>query len=148
MKIAIAKQLTYWQDPQGDVLLFYSERDCNVYFGCWLQSGEPADFACKLTFYDTGAIRSYPREFLPYQIKNHEYHSKILLVEDSDMLKEYKLYRTHQYPNDKRPLKQLLHFIVVGHDIYHEILPEKYEEQKVMIHEITDDRVRNLILNA
>lgn len=149
MNFVITKQLTYWQDPQGDVLLFYSERECNIYFGCWVSAGEPADYACKLKFYNTKAIRSYPREFLPYQKKNNNrYHSEIHLVENSDMLEEYRQYRKKNYPNDKRSTENLSHFVIVGHDIYHEILAEKYEEQKIMINETTDARIRKLIENA
>ncbi len=32
--------LEFWQDPQGDVILTFSEHECSVYFGCWSATSE------------------------------------------------------------------------------------------------------------
>ena len=29
--------LDFWQAPQGDVILVYSEHECSIYFACWKQ---------------------------------------------------------------------------------------------------------------
>jgi hypothetical protein len=31
---AVQIPLEVWQDPQGDIILNISERECNAYFGC------------------------------------------------------------------------------------------------------------------
>lgn len=38
-----------WQDPQGDVVLIYSEFECSISFACWDKRGVPADYVCLLT---------------------------------------------------------------------------------------------------
>jgi hypothetical protein len=32
-------RLAAWRDPQGEVLLVYSEAECSIYFGCWTAAG-------------------------------------------------------------------------------------------------------------
>src|SRR5437588_8424600 len=90
--------LKNWQDPQGDVVLLYAERECSVFFSCWLSPGEPADYIGQLSFEHASAVRSFGREFLPYRLPKHSHHSYILTVPDSDMVREYVAYRKQHYP--------------------------------------------------
>jgi hypothetical protein len=59
--------LEFWKDPQSDVIVIFSERECSVYFSCWTSAGEPADFIGKLSFNGAAAVRSLDHEFNPYQ---------------------------------------------------------------------------------
>src|SRR3712207_6870595 len=59
----------YWRDWSSDVCSSdLSRDDCLIYFGCWAETGEPADFICKLTFQDAWAVQGYRLEYMPYQV--------------------------------------------------------------------------------
>ena len=131
--------LSCWQDPQGDLVLIYSERECSVFFGCWVSSGEPADYICRLSFERAAAVRSYRREFIPYQLPDHTGHSYILRVPDSDWQREHIAYRRQRYPHSPDQPRQ--HFVVVGHDIYHEVLAVDFAEATIPAAELTDERL-------
>jgi hypothetical protein len=136
--------LKSWQDPQGDVVLLYAERECSVFFPCWLSSGEPADYIGHLSFEQASAVRSFEREFLPYRLPVHAHHSYILTIPDSDIVREYAAYRRQHYPQfPTRPSPT--HFVVVGHDIYHEILATGYTESTIPREEISDERLFKLV---
>jgi hypothetical protein len=145
MKTAIVIPLEFWQDPQSDVILVYSEQECSLYFRCWSSAGVSADFIGKLSFTEASAVRSYLREFPPYEIKLHE-RSYILKVEDSDLALEYADYRKLHYP--RTPLKEMTHYVVVGHDIYHEILASSFEAVTIYKNQITDSSLRKLVTSA
>jgi hypothetical protein len=135
--------LDVWKNPQGDVILIFSERECSVYFGCWSAAGEPADFIAHLSFQCASAARSFGREFLPYQVPKHEYqHSYILSIADSEFVREHIDYRQRHYPNDTR---DRIHFVVDGHDIYHDILAASFTVTKIPNQKVTDIRLRKLI---
>ena len=131
--------LSCWQDPQGDLVLIYSERECSVFFGCWVRSGEPADYVGRLSFERAAAVRSYGREFIPYQLPASGVHSYILRVSDSDFLREQVAYRLQHYPQFAGPPMQ--HFVVVGHDIYHEVLAASFTEATIPAADLTDERL-------
>ncbi len=136
--------LKSWQDPQGDVVLLYSERECSVFFPCWLEAGQSADFIGHLAFEHASAVRSFGREFLPYRLPKHSHHSYILTVPDSDMVREHVAYRQSHYPQWPS-LPVPTHFVVVGDDIYHEILATSYTESTIPKQEISDGRLFRLI---
>jgi hypothetical protein len=135
--------LKSWQDPQGDIVLLYAERECSIFFPCWLSQGEPADFIGQLSFEHASAVRSFSREFLPYQLPEHSHHSYILAVPESDMVREHLAYRQHYYP--QWPGTRRTHYVVVGHDIYHEILATGYTETTISRQEISDERLYRLL---
>lgn len=117
--------LDFWKDPQSDVILVYGE-ECSVYFRCWSSAEEPADYIGHLSFKGAQAVRSFPREFLPYQVNQHG-RSEILQVEDSDLARDY------------------VDYVVYGHDIYHEILAISFTAVRIPKTEITDARLLSLI---
>lgn len=145
MKDATVIPLEFWQDPQSDVILVYSERECSVFFNCWTDSGVPADFIGQISFEYAAATRSFMREFLPYGIPAHRGHSYILEISDSPFVQEYIAYRQRHYADDrlKRPAPK--HYVVVGHDIYHEILADGFSAIRIMKREISDPRLLRLI---
>jgi len=139
--------LKSWQDPVSDVVLLYSERECSVFFPCRLESGEPADYIGHLAFEHASAVRSFGREFLPYRLPKHGRHSYILTVPDSDMVREHVAYRQSHYPQWPS-LPTPTHYVVVGHDIYHEVLATSYTESTIPKQEISDGRLFRLIGSA
>ena len=81
--------LKVWQDPQGDVvLLHYSRTECFIYFGCWINDAEPADYLCKLTFHSASAVRCLRFEYTPYLNREFKYRSSILIIENSQWLEQ------------------------------------------------------------
>src|SRR5215470_15271824 len=98
MPRSVKMPLEIWQDPQGDVLLVYSEAECSVYFACWNEAGEPADFIGHLTFKQVRAVRSFPREYLPYQPEPSSAKSWVIQVFDSELVEEHLAYRKRHYP--------------------------------------------------
>jgi hypothetical protein len=140
--------LKSWQDPQGDILLIYSEHECSVFFGCWESSGEPADYICRLSFERASAVRSFRREYIPYRLPEHTAHSYILRVSNSDLHREHIEYRNRRYPNVGYSTSEHSHFVVVGHDIYHEILATQFAETTIRVSSLTDERLLALYRNA
>ena len=136
--------LEFWQDPQGDVLLIYGDHECSVYFNGWASAGIDADFIGKLSFDGASAVRSFAREFIPYQAKRDGQKSCILQVPDSDLARNRVEYRKRHYP--EHPISEQAHFVVVGHDIYHEILASKFVATTIPKLEITDARLRSLFV--
>jgi hypothetical protein len=142
MKDANIVPLQFWQDPQSNVILIYGEHECSVYFNCWTSAGVDADFIGKLSFEGASAVRSFAREFIPYQTERHGQKSWILQVPDSDLARERVDYRKKHYP--KSPISEAIHFVVVGHDIYHEILATAFTATTIPKAEVTDARLRCL----
>lgn len=140
--------LKSWQDPQGDIVLIYSEHECSVYFGCWIASGEPADYIGHLSFQSASVVRSFDREFIPYHSPEHNFHSYILRISDSDLKREYVAYRQKRYPQFSCEPTGHSHFVVVGHDIYHEILAKGFSETTIPAVELNDERLIALHRNA
>ncbi len=131
-EIAVPIPLQLWQDPQGDLVLKRWRSGCSVYFGCWIDAGEPADFICELSFDHTWAVRGYNSEYLPYRIGRGQTRSNIFEIEFSTWLKQASEQRERCYPNwrdwDK---KDYHHYIVQGHDNYYEILAAGYTERQI-----------------
>ncbi len=129
---AKAIKLQRWQSPVEDVLLLFSERICIVYFFVRDDSGNGIDESCigKLEFHGAHAVRSSRTEVLPYYDHDHVYHSSILEVFDSKW-REEALAGVYSEKLAASILKTLRHFIVAGHDIYHEIAAESYVEQYI-----------------
>ena len=140
--------LEVWQDPQSDVILVYSLSECSVYFLCWESGGVPADYLGHLSFQYASLVRSFRREFSPYQAA--ELHrSDVLRVLDSDLARDVVKYQESHYP--RMPQRTKTHqplFVVRGHDIYHEILADSFTASKIPKNQVTDPRLLNLIANA
>ena len=136
--------LEFWQDPQGDIILVFSEYECSVYFGCWSASGIPADFIGCLSFQKASTARSFKREFLPCPVPKNQSSSYILTVLDSEFAREHDAYRKRHYPNGRKDAHERTHYVVVGHDIYHEILATNSTAAKIPIREIEEKRLRKL----
>jgi hypothetical protein len=134
--------LEIWQDPQGDVLLVYSEAECSVYFACWNEPGVSTDFIGHLTFEKVCAVRSFPREYLPYQPEPSSAKSSVIQVFDSELAAEHLEYRKRHYPNFIGAAPN--HFVVPGHDIYHEILADRFNVATILREGITDPRLLRL----
>jgi hypothetical protein len=146
MTDAIIVPLDIWQDPQGDVILVYSEYECSVYFNCWTSSAIPADFIAQLSFERASLVQSYRREFLPYRVARHSGHSYILRIPDSALVRDHTSCRQKHYPNSSRfehPTPE--HYVVVGHDIYHEILAMGFTTTRIPKQSISDHRLLRLI---
>ena len=138
--------LQFWQDPQGDVIIIFSEAECSVYFSCWIATGEPADFIGHISFEHASAVRSFTREFLPYRIASYDCHSYILQIPDSDLVREHVAYRQRHYP--EFPGREQQHFVVTGHDIYHEILATSFVARTIPNQDVTDARLQKLISDS
>jgi hypothetical protein len=139
--------LQCWCDPQGDSLLIYTAKECSIYRGCWVASAEPADYICHLAFHDVSAVRSYPREFVPYQ-RTPTHHSSLLCILDSDLIQEHIAYRQRHYPSSVRDTLRLRHYIVSGHDFYLDILATGFTEATIPHSQIADERLLQFIRNA
>jgi len=129
---AKAIRLRRWQSPVADVLLIFSEEICSVYFCIQNDSDghlDPSSIG-RLQFSSAHAVRSCRTEVLPYYDRENSYHSCILEVFESPWLPHA---LSGIYSEDLRAsrLKKMRHFIVAGHDIYHELAAEAYEEQYI-----------------
>jgi hypothetical protein len=69
--------------------------------------------------------------------------SYVLKVADSDLASDYVDYRKLHYP--EFPLRENTHFVVTGHDIYHEILATSFDAITIPKAEITDTRLLRLV---
>jgi hypothetical protein len=148
MPLATCIALPFWQDPQGDIVLVYSENECSIYFNCWFASGESADFIAHISFDRASAVRSYRREFLPYKIPSQSGSSYILSVTDSDLVRDNNVYRRQHYPHFHNKSSELQHFVVCGHDIYHEVLASSFTTRTIPNNEITHASLLRLIAAA
>jgi len=144
---AVAIPLEIWQDPQGDVILIYSEYECSIYFACWAAAGEPANFIGHLSFNRPCSVRGFHREFSPYQVSNPG-KSEILCVPDSELVRQHLAYQQRHYSHLRPRLVAPNHYVVRGHDIYHEILADGFTCDKVPNQNVTDPRLLRLITNA
>lgn len=136
--------LPYWQDPQGDVVVHFSERSCSVYFGCWDESGAPADFIGQVAFEGACACRSFRREFLPLR-HGSTAKSYLLQIADSDLLREIQAHREQHYPHSQTIRGPLWHFVVVGHDIYHEVAATGFTTHSLRRDQLSDPQLRRLL---
>src|SRR5689334_18467740 len=128
-EIAVPISLQVWQDPQGDVVLKYSRSECSISFGCWMNTGEPADYICELVFDQAWAVRGYRSEYLPYQLKQGLSQSNIYEVENSNWLQQASEQRARSYPNWRNWDKKVYHhYVVQGHENYYELLAGGFTE--------------------
>ena len=131
-ELAVAIPLKAWQDPQGNVVLRYSREECLIYFGCWTEAGEPADYLGQLSFDHAWAVRGMRLEWHSYKIKEHKFHSSILAIENSRWLQQVTEQRLKNYPRWKTwDTRQYLHYVVSGHDNFYEIIATAFEEKIV-----------------
>jgi hypothetical protein len=144
MSVPIVVPLNIWQDPQGDVILVYSERECSIYCACWTAAGQAADYIAQLSFEGSRGVRSYGREYLPYEVPKHEFRSWILKIPDSDLIREHVAYREKHYANSSAQPPVPSHYVVVGHDIYHEILANGFAASTILRRDISDPRLLRL----
>jgi len=145
MTDAVIIPLDSWQDPQGDVVLIYSEYECSVYLACWKAAGVPADYIGHLSFEHASGVRSFAREYLPYRVPAHSHHSYILRIPDSELVREHIAYRQRHYPNFPSRLSDPNHYVVMGHDIYHEILARHFTASTIPTQDVKDPRLLRLI---
>ena len=145
MTDSTAIPLEVWPDPKGDIILVYSEHECSVYFNCWITAGKSADFLGRLSFERAVGVRSFTREFLPYRIPTNSGHSYVLHIPDSDLVREHVTYRQQHYANSSFRPPVPKHFVVVGHDIYHEILADIFTATTIPKQNVTDPRLLRLI---
>lgn len=145
---AVEIPLRYWADPQGDSVVVYSSQECHVFRGCWTSPGEPADYISCLTFHGVKGVRCFPREFSPYTTVERTYPSSLLSLADSDMLVEYRAFLVNHYPHRSVDTSNLRHFVIDGHDFYHEILAVGFTEQVIYARDITEPRLRRLLEEA
>ena len=130
-QLAVPIPINVWQDPQGDVVLYYSREGCNVSFGCWAAAGEPADYICELGFNHAWAVRGVNSEYLPYEIQEQN-RSCIYEVTDSEWLKHESEQRSRSYPEWKKWDSRLYHhYVMSGHDNYVEVIAASFEERLV-----------------
>lgn len=129
---AVVLPLEFWQDPVNEVLLLYSDLRCSIYFPCWTDSREPADFLGYLEFENASAVRSARREHPPYRVPDHDHHSYILEIPHSAWV----------YTPEAR------HFVVMGHDVYHEIVAASFTATTIPNDQVTDETLRTLIATA
>lgn len=131
-EIAIPIPLEVWQDPQGNAVLKHSRQECLIYFGCWMTSGEPADYIGELRFEHAWAVRGYRLEYLPYKIKGRRHHSSIFEIQNSIWLSQASEQRISAYPNWKSWDKRTYHhYVVQGHDNYFEVLASAFIEKNI-----------------
>ena len=146
MKEAKVIPLGFWQDLQGDVIIFYSERQCSVYLACWCAAGEPAGFIGHLAFEHASDVRSSRREHPPYRIpQGDRHHSYILEVPDSDWVREYVTRRNLRAPEITLQVSDRHHLVVVGHDIFHEIIAASFTAVTIPNDQVEDRTLRSLI---
>ena len=81
--------------------------------------------------------------FFPIKTTMHGQKSYILQITDSDLARDYADYRKLHYP--KSPIQEKIHFVVVGHDIYHEILATSFTAIAIPKLRVTDARLLSLI---
>ncbi len=144
MSAPIVIPLDFWLDPQGDVILIYSEHECLIYCACWISAGERADFIGQLSFERGRGVRSYRREYLPYDLPKRGFHSSILQIPDSDLIREHLAYRKKHYADTPSTQRVPNHYVVTGHDIYHEILAYGFTASTILRRDTTDPRLLRL----
>jgi hypothetical protein len=131
-EMALPIPLQLWQDPQGDLVLKHCRSECSVYFGCWIDAGEPANYICEIRFDHAWAVRGYRSEYLPYKIGAEQTRSDIFKIVGSTWLKQASKQRERSYSNwrdwDK---KKYDHYVVQGHNNYYEILAAGYAERQI-----------------
>jgi hypothetical protein len=135
-EIAVPIPLQFLQDPQGDVVLTHSRSECAVYFGCWTDQGEPAEFICQLQFDHAWVVRGYRSEYLPYQVEQRPPPSGVYRIENSTWPPQACEQRLKNYPEWRSwDDRKYVHYIVHGHDNYYEILASGFTEKKLPYHE-------------
>lgn len=128
---ALKIPIDVWQDPQGDIVLNTSERECTVFFGCWDEQGDPANYLSKISFKNCLASKYTHSQFLPYKIYEDKAHSYILKIENSTWLRELidekrKLYPAEIHIGLSWDKKKYVHFVVQGHDAYIDIIATEF----------------------
>lgn len=131
-EIAVPIPLQLWQDPQGDLVLKHCRSGCSVYFGCWVNAGEPAGYIGEIRFDHAWAVRGYDSEYLPYKIGPEQTRSHIFEIVGSIWLKQASEQRERSYPNWREwDEKTYHHYVLQGHDNYYEILAASYAERQI-----------------
>lgn len=133
IKLALEKAtqipLEVWQDPQGDVILNVSERQCNVYFGCWNDDSTPANYIAKITFESCVATKYMHSEFVEYKVDEHIYSSYIFKVLNSSWLNEITIQKKTRYPNSHYA-DDYSHYVVKGHDVMVEVIAKGFSLER------------------
>ena len=118
--------LQEWQDPVDDVVAVFSERSCDVYF--FIRESEKIG---KLSFEAAWAFRSVKTECAPYMDRESTLHSYVLEVFNSPWPSEIE-FGFYTESSKARLHSEAKHFLVQGHDIYHEVLCRGYTEKYLM----------------
>jgi hypothetical protein len=122
--------LEVWQDPQGDVILNISERECNAYFGCWNEDSTPADYIAKISFIGCKSSIFSRSEFLDYDYE-HLYHSYILRVLNSKWLEAQINKDNKLYPHNRKLINDYNHYVIKGHDVFIEVIARDFILEKI-----------------
>lgn len=133
-RLADAKKLALevWQDPQGAVVLEWSDGYCRVYFECWEGAGVRAPYLAEVTFHHSLAVRGEVSEFPPYRTTGDAGPSYLLEVTDSDWLADLRARQKRAYGTRAVALKpDVRHLVIVGHDNHVEVLCTGYEVRRV-----------------
>jgi hypothetical protein len=118
---AKAIELEQWQDPVEDVAAVFSEEVCNVYFFV-----RDSELIGKLSFDRATAFRSVRTEVAPHMDSESKFSSYILEVFHSPRPGDIEFgFYTEQA---REFLRKKRHFLVKGHDIYHEVLCLDFSE--------------------
>jgi hypothetical protein len=118
---AKAIPLQQWQDPVEDIAVVFSEGACNIYFFV----GD-SELIGKLSFDCAVTCRSVCTEVAPYQDRESSLSSYILEIFHSPWPAEVEFgFYTEQA---RVRIHEKRHFLVKGHDVYHEILCRGFSE--------------------
>ncbi|MES9685211.1 hypothetical protein CN514_05985 [Bacillus sp. AFS001701] len=127
---AIQIPLEVWQNPQGDVILNISERDCHVFFGCWDEDSNPADYIAKVTFNNCWSANYIHSEYVDYEYELKNHRSYILKVLNSRWLEELYTKQLRLYSRSKIN-KDYNHYVVRGHDVCVEVIAREFIIEKL-----------------
>ncbi|HZG81786.1 MAG TPA: hypothetical protein VEZ13_13540 [Brevibacillus sp.] len=137
-ELAIPIKLDVWQDPQGDIILHSSGRDCFVYFGCWDDESNPCDYIARISFNGCIASKYIHSQFLNYKVEEHNFHSYILSIQNSSWVKQVAENEKRIYGDRAIDYSLYLHYVVQGHDVYVEIIAKEFTLTKIYRHEAGD----------
>lgn len=124
--------LDVWQDPQGVVVLEWSDGYCRIYFECWLEAGVRAPYIAEVTFHRPLGIRGESSEFPPYPSSGDVGPSYLLEVTNSDWLADVRMRQERAYGDQAAALDSAFrHLVVVGHDNSVEVLCTGFDVRRI-----------------
>ena len=141
MNEATVIDITVWKDPQNFIIVEHVRDEADVYFRCWNDDGNEADYIGWLHFDSVWYLQSerhlgtkgYPN------VKNNKYKSYYLVVSESDLLKDLIASRSN-IDSDwrKYDAREYQHYIIESHDFYYNIIASK-----IVFTELKDEAICN-----